>query len=239
MQIPLLKLRNYQKRTNTSPDLITKNPSPELSEAFKTARTNMMYTLSDIEGGKCVIITSSIPSEGKTTTCINLAISSAQTESRVLLVDADMRRPRIHSYLNIKNKKGLADLLGGFASLDDVLLHIDELNLDCITAGNLPPNPVELMSSKKMKDFIATVAEQYDYILFDAPPVNLVADASALARLVKNVVFICKRGYSSTTEMEKALSSLKFAGAKVLGFIFIDADTKKKKAKKYSGYYYE
>lgn len=238
MKIPNLKIKNTPKKHVLSDaDFITKHPSPALSESLKAARTNLMYALAHAEGGKCVFLTSALPGEGKTTTCINLAVSLAQTESRVLLIDADLRCPRIHTYLNLKNKEGLANYLGGFCELNAIVNHLDDVNLDCITAGSLPPNPTELLSSKKMQNFIETIKEQYDYILFDTPPVNIVADASALAKLVENAVFVCKCDSSLNSEIQKALSTLKFANAKVLGFITIESN-RKKKGKNYSGYYY-
>ena len=238
MRLPNLKIKKHKRHILSDADLITKNSSPALSEALKSARTNLIYALSDTDGGKCVLMTSALAAEGKTTTCINLAVTLAQTEYRVLLVDSDLRRPRVHTYLNIKNKEGLANFLGGFCELNVVINHIDEINLDCITAGNLPPNPTELLSSKKMQSFIETVKEQYDYIIFDTPPVNIVADSLALTQVVENVVFVCKCGCSLTTEIQKALSALNFANAKILGFITIETSQKKKKTKNYSGYYY-
>ncbi len=239
MQLPNFITKNHRKHIRSDNDLITKNSSPALSEALKSARTNLIYTLSDTEGGKCVLITSALAAEGKTTTCINLAVSLAQTEARVLLIDSDLRRPRVHSYLDLKNKEGLANFLGGFCELNAVVNHLENLNLDCITAGSLPPNPTELLSSKKMQNFIQTIKEQYDYIIFDTPPVNVVADSLALAKLAENVVMVCKCGVSLTNEIQKAITSLKFAQAKVLGFITIETSRKRSKAKDYSGYYYE
>lgn len=233
-----LKKQTNPKHVLSNNDLIFKNSSPALSEALKAARINLMYALSDDDAGKCVLVTSAAPSEGKTSSCINLAVSLAQTECRVLLIDTDMRRPRVHNCLNIKNKEGIANYLGGFSQLPSIINHIEDLNLDVITAGNLPPNPTELLASKKMKRLIETVKQEYDYILLDTPPVNIVADAMTLTRLVENVVFVCKCGCSITTEVKKALSALKFASAKILGFITINAPQKKNKKETYSGYYY-
>lgn len=233
-----LRKQTNQRHVLSDNDLIFKSSSPALSEALKAARINLMYALSDNDAGKCVLVTSASPAEGKTTSCINLAVSLAQTECRVLLIDTDMRRPRIHNCLDIKNKEGLANYLGGFADLSSIINHIENLNLDVITAGNLPPNPTELLASKKMTHLMETVKQEYDYILLDTPPVNIVADAMTLTQIVENVVFVCKCGCSITTEVKKALSALKFANAKVLGFITIDAPQKKKNNENYSGYYY-
>lgn len=231
-----LKKKNLE-RIMSNTDLITKNDDPMLLEALKSARTNLMYSLADTEGGKCIVITSCAAAEGKTTTCINLAVSLAQTEARVLLVDADLRRPRMHTYLDIKNKMGLSNCLGGFCELDDVIHHIEDLNLDCITAGDLPPNPAELLSSKKIKALVSTVKERYDYILFDTPPINLVTDASALLRLTEHALLVCKCGTTVTTEMKTAISKLEFANAKILGFVTIAQKNSTKRIKHYHAYY--
>ncbi len=219
-------------------DLITKNPSSSLSEALKATRTNLMYTLSDIEGCKTVMVTSAFSAEGKTTTCINIAATLAQIEAKVLLVDADLRRPRVHTYLDVKNTEGLANHLGGFAPIDKVVRRMEEFNFDYITAGNIPPNPAELLSSKKFGDFIDTVKAKYDYIIIDTPPVNAVTDALSVASRAKNVVFVCRCGISVTKEVQKAIAALEFTNAKILGFISIDAQNKKTKSyETYSGYY--
>lgn len=232
------KKQATQKHISSDNGLILKSSNPALTEALKSARINLMYALSNEDAGKCVLITSASPSEGKTTSCVNLAVSLAQTECRVLLIDTDMRRPRIHQCLDMKNKAGLANYLGGFSELSSIITHIEGLNLDVITAGNMPPNPAELLGSKKMQHLIETVKQDYDYILLDTPPVNVVADTMTLTQLVENVVFVCKCGCSLTADVKKALSALKFANAKVLGFITINAPQKKKNDDNYSGYHY-
>lgn len=220
-------------------NLIIKNPDPILSEALKTARINIMYTLTDEgEGAKTLMVTSAFSSEGKTTTSVNLATTLAQTQSRVLLVDTDLRKPKVHEYLGVKNTNGLSNHLGGFADIDSVINHIEEFNFDYITAGDIPPNPAELLSSNKFKDFVSNIKENYDYIVFDTPPVNAVADALAVVPTVKNVVFVCRCGVSITKEVQKAISSLEFTKAKILGFITIDAHERKKEYYElYSTYY--
>jgi len=209
-------------------NLITKNPDPILSEALKSARINIMYTLSDEEeGAKMLMVTSAFSAEGKTTTSVNLATTLAQTQSKVLLIDADLRKPRVHEYLDAKNINGLSNHLGGFADIDSIICHADGFNFDYIVAGDIPPNPAELLSSNKFLDFVNSIKEKYDYILFDTPPVNAVADALAIVPTVKNVVFVCRCGVSVTKEVQKAVSALEFTKAKILGFITIDSHQKK------------
>ena len=230
-----------KKRLHTASDrnLVVKNPDPLLSEALKTARINIMYTLSDEgEGAKTLLVTSAFSAEGKTTTAINLATTLAETEAKVLLIDADLRRPRVHEYIGVKNTDGFSNHLGGFADIEKVINHSDEFGFDFIVAGDIPPNPAELLSSNKFADFVKSIKENYDYILFDTPPVNAVADALAIVPVVKNVVFVCRCGVSVTKEVQKAISALEFTKAKILGFITIDAHEKKADYyQMYSSYY--
>lgn len=240
MQFKLFKKKskNRSLHTNSDTDLIIKNPSAPLSEALRAARINLMYTLSEDEGGKAFLVTSAFSAEGKTSTSINLAATLAQTEAKVLLVDADLRKPRIHTCLDVKNKDGLANHLGGFASIESIIKRLTEFNFDYITAGDIPPNPAELLSSKKFEDFVEQVKEHYDYIVIDTPPVNAVADALSVVAAAKNVVFVCRCGVSITSEVKKAISALEFAQAKILGFVTIDAQGKKiDNYNTYSGYY--
>lgn len=234
----LFKKTRKNVHSDSSNNLIIKNPDPILSEALKTARINVMYTLSDEDGAKTFMVTSSFSSEGKTTTSVNLATTLAQTQSKILLIDADLRRPKVHEYLGVKNTNGLSNHLGGFVDIDSVINHSEEFNFDYITAGDIPPNPAELLSSNKFKEFVKQIKESYDYIVFDTPPVNAVADALAVVPTVKNVVFVCRCGVTVTNEVEKAVSALEFAKAKILGFITIDANRKKRDYYQlYSTYY--
>lgn len=224
---------------NSERNLVVKNPDPILSEALKAARINIMYTLSDEgDAAKTLLVTSAFSAEGKTTTSINLATTLAQTQSRVLLIDADLRKPRVHEYLGVKNNDGLSNHLGGFSDIDAVIKHSDEFNFDYIVAGDIPPNPAELLASNKFSEFVKKIKENYDYILFDTPPVNAVADALAIVPTIKNVVFVCRCGVSITKEVQKAISALEFTNAKILGFITIDAHERKAEYyQMYSSYY--
>ena len=186
-----------------------------------------MYTLSDEEGGKALLVTSAFSAEGKTTTCVNLAAALAQTDAKVLLIDADMRKPRVHICLGIKNKEGLANHLGGFSDIDTIIRKSPDLSFDYITAGNIPPNPAELLSSNKCKNFIETVKDRYDYVVVDTPPVNVVADSLSISSFIKNVVFVCRCGTSLMPEVKKAVSTLEFAHARILGCVAIDSQRKK------------
>ena len=240
MNFPFFKKKNLGEAVHilSDADLIIKNPNSMLAESLKAARTNLMYTLADEEGGKALLVTSAFSAEGKTTTCINIATTLAQTDAKVLLIDADMRKPRVHTCLGVKNTEGLANHLGGFSDVEAIIKKSPDFNFDYITAGNYPPNPAELLSSAKCGKFLKSVKEQYDYVVIDTPPVNVVADLLSISSHVKNVVFVCRCGVSITSEVKKAVDTLEFAHARILGFITIDSP--RKKTQNYSkDYYYQ
>ncbi len=231
-----LREMHTQKRINT---LLTDNSSFATVEAYKAIRTNIIFTLgADNKNCKKVIVTSAIPGEGKTTTCINLAIAFAQTGSRVIVVDADLRKPRIYRHLSLERDKGLSDVLGGMLKLDDVIKKCEDYGIDCITSGPTPPNPVELMSSENMQATIEELSKRYDYIFFDTAPVTVVTDASAMANYVDGVVVVARQNYTIHEALQRAIANLKFADVKILGYILNDVSTANQRYSKHNKYGY-
>ncbi|OQB12021.1 MAG: Tyrosine-protein kinase YwqD [Firmicutes bacterium ADurb.Bin193] len=204
--------------------IIEKNTSFHIIEAYKAARTNIMFSLMDNKGCKVIIFTSAIPAEGKSTTCVNTAITFAQTGAKVLLVDADLRCPRVHKYLHIENVNGLSNVLGGFASLAEVINTDADHGFDYITAGHIPPNPAELLLSDQMKQMLNILAQRYEYIFLDMPPVTVVTDAATVASFATGVAMVVRENYTPHPVLKNALVALKMANAKILGFILTDAD---------------
>ena len=190
-----------------------------VNEAYKTARTNVMFALSSEKGCKKIIVTSASPGEGKTTTCLNLAIAFAQTESKVLVIDGDLRKPRIYRHLGLSREDGLSDVLCGMITLEKAIKHCEKQNLDCITSGQIPPNPAELLSSKEMEQLLAELAQRYDYIFIDTPPVTLVTEAAAMAKFVSGVIVVVRQNYTIQESIQRARTNLEFANAKILGYI--------------------
>lgn len=223
-----------QKRINT---LLNIKSNFSTIEAYKAIRTNVIFTLgTDKPGCKKIIVTSAIPGEGKTTTCLNLAIAFAQTGSRVIVIDADLRKPRIYRHLSLEKNDGLSDYLGGMSELGDIIKPSTEYGIDCITSGRTPPNPVELMSSERMKTLLDELSKKYDYIFMDTPPVTLVTDATSVAPYCDGVIVIARQNYTIHESMQRAIANLKFADVKILGFILNDVNLNSKRYANYQKY---
>jgi tyrosine-protein kinase Etk/Wzc len=214
--------------------LITRfSPKSPVSEAYRSLRTNIQFA--DIDKPKRVLLmTSSASKEGKSTTAVNLAITLAQMGSRVLLVDSDLRRPAVHNFFGMDKTYGLTNLLIGSLSFEDVTKHTEVENLDVITAGDIPPNPSELVSSDAMRKFIAAARERYDHVLLDSPPVIAVTDAAVLATRVDGVILVVSSGYVNKKEVMRAVSLLRNVKANVLGMVLNSLDIKKM----FGSYYY-
>ncbi len=216
------KNKEINKHENVNTNILSADTSFSIKEAYKSARTNIIFALGGEPGAKKVIFTSSEPSEGKSTTSLNVAITFAQTGARVILLDCDLRKPRIHRYIGTTRKNGLSDLLVGLTNADTAIRHSEKFNLDFIPAGQIPPNPAELLSSSAMEALLKYLGERYDYIFIDTPPVTTVSDATSMAQMVDGYVIVVRHNYSIYECLERALASLKFAEAKLLGFVMND-----------------
>ncbi|WP_174614773.1 CpsD/CapB family tyrosine-protein kinase [Virgibacillus ihumii] len=224
--------KKNQSKNSKIRHLITKlNPKSPVSEQFRTVRTNIQYASVDNEL-KSIVITSSAPEEGKSSSAANLAVVYAQQGKKVLLVDADMRKPTVHYTFRLDNLTGLSNLLVGEASIQQATNETDVENLDVISCGPIPPNPSELLGSKKMEQFINEVSTAYDIILFDTPPVLAVADAQILANLSDGSLLVVRSKQTEYETAQKAVEVLDSAQAKLLGSILNDVEKKK------NNYYY-
>ncbi len=202
-------------------------------ETYKAIRTNIMFSMPKTDSGKVIVITSAAPGEGKTTTSINLAITFAQMGARVLLLDCDLRKPRVHRYLELKRKNGVSNLLCGFCSLDEAIQKNVRDNLDVLPAGEIPPNPAELTATDIFGNVIAELKQKYDYIFIDTPPVTVVTDAAIIMKHSMGVVMVVRHNVTTFDILDNAMEAIKNAGVKVLGVIMLGAEDK---GKKY-GYY--
>lgn len=219
--------------------LIDKGISFEFIEAYKSLRTNLQFE-SINNTIKKLIITSSIPGEGKTTVALNLAISLAENGQKVLLVDTDFRKPQLHKYLKLESNKigGLTTVLAGLSPIENCIAHFSDLCIYVLTAGPIPPNPTELLSSPKFKELVDKLSDQYDYIIFDTPPVSVVTDAAILSRICDGVLFVLRHNFTTHEIASIAKENLEKVDAKILGCIF-NAFNVKKTNKSYKYYHYK
>ena len=203
---------------NTRRQILNKNSSFAVQEAYKTLRTNVRFFL---RGEDCrkLCITSSAAGEGKSITLINLAISIAEAGDKVLLIDADLRRPALSRLLVEKASPGLSGILAEMEDWDEAIRKDVYPNLDILFSGEIPPNPSELLGSEKMEELIETMAQRYDYILVDTPPVNVVSDACIVANLLDGVLMLVRKDRSRKDDIKRAVDSLRLTGAKPLGFV--------------------
>ncbi len=233
----------FFKNILTSQDPKQAKDAVRISESFKNIRANMMFSLAGTKNkNKVVLFTSAEQGDGKSTTCINIASAYADSNAKVLVIDADLRRPKISRYVNVDRKTtGLSDYLGGFCELEDIIIRPEGLNFDCIFSGRVPPNPSELLMIDEVEQMIATLTEKYDYIFIDTPPVGIVAETIYLTQFVTGVVIVIKKDSSHYRAVREAVTLLEFAKANILGFVINDAFSTKSQKYYYKRrrYYYE
>lgn len=203
-------------------------------EAYRTLRTNISFSLVQKEGAKVIIVTSSVAKEGKSTVSLNLARIMAQANSKVLIIDCDLRKPRLHKFYRTKCIPGVSNVLIGECDVSQIVNKTDEENLSVIYSGTIPPNPAEMLGSDEMKKFIEKLRQQYDYIILDTPPVLPVADALVLSQLADGAIIVALQGYTTHSMLKNSLSKLEFAKAKTLGIVLNGATPEKEK--KYNRY---
>src|SRR5262245_60970658 len=188
-----------------------------IAESYRQLRTSLMMSSAG-HAPRTLLITSSQPAEGKTTTSVNTAISLAQTGAAVLLIDADLRRPRVHRIFNLKNNAGLSNYLTGECDLSS-LIQVAMPNLYALPVGPLPPNPAELLGSAKMKQVVETLSANFDYVVIDSPPVSSFADSLILSALVEGVIIVIKAGMTPREMAQRTKAHLQSVGAKILGVV--------------------
>jgi capsular exopolysaccharide synthesis family protein len=212
-------------------------PMAPIAESYRHLRTNIQFLKTDTQV-RCFVVTSANPEEGKSTTACNLAISLAQAEKKVLLVNADLRRSMIQYLFGLKNDKGLTDFLIGSIGLVEVLHRQVLPNLDIINSGAVPHNPSEILGSKKMKEFIRLMKEKYDIILFDTPPLLAVTDAAALATETDGVLIIASAGTTKAADLKSISEFLQNIGVNILGVVLNNFDIRNASSRYSSGYNY-
>ena len=194
-------------------------------EAYKSLRTNLSFVSLDKQYRK-LLVTSSIPKEGKSGLALNLAISLAESKHRVLLLDCDLRKPMLHKYLGIPHHNGLTNLATG-ERIENLIQEVPNANIHFLDAGVTPPNPVEVLGSSLIKDTVEFLSSQYDYLIFDTPPVGIVTDA---------VIFVIRQRLAAMDQIKLAKANLASVNADIIGAILNDYDISGTSKK--GGYYY-
>lgn len=214
----------------------------QVRESYKAARTNIAYSILK-KGCKKVAFTASTKSEGKTVTSINVASALAQqVDTKVLVVECDLRRPRVNTALKIEPTPGLTNYLNDECSLEDIIRDTKIDNLKAIAYGAIPPNPSELLASEAMADLIKTAEKEYDYIIFDTPPVGIVIDAVPILKASDGVVIVARNNSTTYPELAKTVETVERTDAKIIGVILNRVkpqETRKGKGyySRYGGYY--
>jgi capsular exopolysaccharide synthesis family protein len=214
-----------------------RHPKSPISEAYRTLRTNIQFSSFD-EKVKTIVVTSSGPGEGKTTTSSNLAVSLAGGGHKTILIDCDQRKPNVHKVFNLSNHTGLSNLLIGETSFDESIHKTEVENLYVLTAGTRPPNPSELLASIKMQRLFTSLKEKFDYIILDTPPVIMVTDAQILSKYADGCLLVVASGEADKNAAVKAKELLEKVNAKILGVVLNKIDTSKNGYYEYYYHYY-
>lgn len=211
-------------------DVVLKEPRTHFGESYKALRTSILLSSADTPP-KSILITSMVSGEGKTSTAINLAVATAMSNNKTLLIDGDLRKPNIHKVFGMKNLKGLSTYLAGVSD-DDIVMESSVDNLDIITPGPVPPNPSELLSSKKLGALIEKLKKKYDIVIFDSAPILTVADSLVLSRNIDTTVVVVRSGSTTYDMVRRGVRTLTDIKAGILGIIINAYD------EKHSGQYY-
>jgi len=194
-------------------------PKFSISEDYRTVRTSILFSHSDTQP-KTICFTSTLPQEGKTATVANIAVSFAQLEGKVLLVDCDMRKPRLHKIFKVRNLVGLSGYLTGKVTFEDAIQKTSVENIWILPSGPHPPNPAELLNSRRMKELLTLVKERFDVILIDTPPVLAVIDPVIISSLADSTVIVIRAGKTTRKPLAKAVAEIRKAKSDVIGVIF-------------------
>jgi len=212
-----------------------KDPKSLVSEAYRVLRTNIQFSCVDRQM-KSFVITSSNPMEGKTTTIANLAVTFAQADKKVLLIDCDLRKPQLHRMFDVPGTEGLTNIIACHDDYRKYIKECDVPNLYILPCGTIPPNPSELLASNTMRQFVKDVINDFDYIFMDAPPVGNVTDAAVISTMVDGTILVANSGHVSGEALKKAKEALVNVNANIFGVVLNRLD--KGANRKYYSYYY-
>ncbi|MGV0776988.1 polysaccharide biosynthesis tyrosine autokinase [Mycolicibacterium elephantis] len=212
------------------------NDNSAFSESFRKLRTNLQFLAVD-NPPRVIVVTSSMPNEGKSTTAINIALALAESDHNVALVDGDLRRPRLDGYLGLVRSVGLSTVLAGSASLKDALQKTAFPGITVLTSGAIPPNPSELLGSLAAKNLLDELRQQFDYVVIDSSPLLAVTDAAILSASADGVLIVARHGQTKRDQLTHAVTNLRSVGAQILGAVFTMTPPRGSASYSYSYYY--
>lgn len=228
-----------EAKTDSERALISfQKPQSTITESYRSVRTSILFAYPEDKPLKTILVTSSIPGEGKTFAACNLAIVFAQMNERVLLIDIDMRRPKIYKSFHADQKNGMSDFLAGTIDLEKIIKPTEIRNLSLITSGTIPPNPSELLSSAKIRTFFEQIKTGYDRIIVDSPPVLNVADTSILANIADGIILVIKGASTRLEGVNRAKDKILQSKGRIIGAIVNNIMPEKEDRYYYYHYYY-
>ncbi len=218
--------------------IVSKRPDSIPSEAFRALRTRIQFAHPDKESYKTILVTSSAPSEGKSTVTINLGGSFAQANRKTIIIDCDLRKPRVHNIFKSNRYPGLIDYMFGKVPLNEIIRQSDSPNLNYITSGTIPPNPAEMLESRAMKEFLKLIKESYEVVLLDSPPLIAVTDSEILASLVDASILVVSAETTEIEMLEKSVELIKKGSSSFIGTVLNNFSYKSGYGSYYKYYYY-
>lgn len=222
------------KEKGQADDIVMREPHANISESYRAVRTSIMLSTAD-KPPKHILVTSIAPQEGKTTTAVNLSAILAQSGYRVLLIDADLRKPRLRRIFGIETDTGLSTYLAGTSEIEFFTPQGVE-HLQVVPSGPVPPNPSELIGSKHMQDLIASLEEKFDFIIWDSPPLFAVAESLVLSKMMSGTIIVTRAGRTTYREIERGIKSLTDIEARILGIVINGLNIKENM--RYNYHYY-
>lgn len=215
-------MKNKKNTASSEPavyNIINEDTPWAVKEAYKTMRTNVTLSLPD-EGHRIIAFTSAEPHDGKTTNAINFAISLAQIDKKVLLVDCDLRKPMVAKMLDIEPTPGLSEMVSGQSRARESMRHLADYGIDVVPSGELAPDPTLLLQSNRMKMIFQELKKVYEYVIVDLPPVTVVTDSSILADLMDGFLLVVRHDSTDYRSVSDMMEQLKMANAKIIGFVY-------------------
>jgi len=235
--VPAIKIPGASRKT-IDELIVLDHPHSTPAESFRLIRTGILLSTAE-RPPKSILVTSAAPFEGKTLNSVNLALTMAQSGSRTILIDSDMRKPRIHAIFNVENDHGLTDLLTSDMNPESIIQPTSDPNLFILPAGKTPPNPAELLSSEKMRKIIHTLSDRFERIILDSPPLIAVTDGVILSSLTEGTILVIQAGRTGKESVRRAAKVLQDVGARILGVILNNLEFKDYRYGYYYPYYYQ